>query len=242
MPEPKPGLPKLPSFDTWLDGHLDLSVETARKTLLPNSARMQAVAESKVATAEVASLVEQLRIAAERGEAGWLWLDWTAIASAALPTLIAEFTATGHFAREGRDAAASVMVVSRTGPGDRTLMIDVTRPGRYQDDRRSFTPSLGTETSLTSPEVMTWLEGEVGELRQLRDTAPLPVWVLLDPSAAPSRDELNPELRERLERLASSVPCCLALAADVPGYRPGGDRAPAWIPHLEAAPAPEDLP
>lgn len=182
------------------------------------------------------TLVGQLRRAAEQGQAGYLWLDWTT-AGSTLPNVLAQFSATDHFAREGRGPAGVTVVVGRNGP--RSITLEVSGGGRNHD-RRTFEPERGTEADISNPAVVDWIAREVADVRDAPFVAGMPVLVVLTPEVVP--DVIDGPLRDRLDLLAADVPACVAALQDHAGFAPSGRAEIQWTPMLNAEPWQGDFP
>jgi hypothetical protein len=170
---------------------------------------------AEASTERPLTLAEVLRDAG--GQAGYLDLDWST-ARHDVGNLILEVTRTGHFQRPGVGAAAVVATLAASGPGGRTLLLDVVRPGRTTHELRSFVPEVGTPADLSNTAVMRWFRQEVENLHA--HATYLPLLVLVDPSAG---EAINADVAATLTELAKATHGCIAVIRDVPEVgRPTG--------------------
>lgn len=135
-----------------------------------------------------------------------------------LPNVVQEFTGSGVFARSGAQASACALLVSQQGPGGRQAVIEVTRPGlgRFGAERPTFDPTNGLDATLANGAVVDWIEQQADDIREAIQLAHLPLLVVIGSECVP--DDIDAELRARLERLASDERAVVALVQDVEGY------------------------
>jgi hypothetical protein len=153
-----------------------------------------AEAAEAVEAARPPSVVDQLRAAVELGQAGRLACPAHRVAS-----IVAEFTRTGCWSRDGRVSAGNpAMTVGRAGA---RLLSETTRPG-FSPALHEFDPSrqrLG-EATITNPEAVRWLAA-IGELDG--------TLIVLDESA--TEPGLDNQTCQDLEALAQHYRCGIAV-------------------------------